>query len=222
MTLNISVVSHSHDPQPLPDVHYVQNVLKRKGLYPYLVDGIFGDKTRAGVVKFQKQNSLYPDGIVGPATYKRLHDGDPVRPALTDAARMADLAYRLLVKDGLDGTRPRYVFGSEVSMRDASPDKLDCSEAVQWAVTQVDGNTWVDGSANQYGACHHITVDQARHIKGALVFSSSNGHQSGVHHVGVSLGNGMTAEARSTARGCGSWPIDSRFNLAGTIPLLKY
>lgn len=222
MTLNISVAVHNRDPQPSPDVHYVQNILHRKGLYDYAIDGIYGDKSRYGVVRFQAQAGLDKDGIVGPLTYRKLAASDPIRPPRTDAARMADLFYRL-VTQGIDGTRPVYGFGAEVSMHDPSPDRIDCSEGTQWSVTQVDGETWIDGSANQYRACTHISVQEAIHTKGALLFSSSNGLASGVHHVAVSMGDGRTAEARSTAKGCGSWSAtDGRFNLAGKIPVLRY
>lgn len=36
------------------------------------VDGIFGPKTNARVVAFQKQRQLAPDGVVGPKTNKAL------------------------------------------------------------------------------------------------------------------------------------------------------
>lgn len=36
------------------------------------VDGIFGPKTQARVIAFQKQAKLAPDGIVGPKTTKAL------------------------------------------------------------------------------------------------------------------------------------------------------
>ena len=221
--LNISVVSHNHDPQSAPTVAAVQTILKRKGLYPYTVDGIFGDHSRAAVVKFQGLNGLVKDGIVGPQTYARLVASDTTRSAVSDAAKMADLAYRL-VTTGIDGTRPAYVFGAEVSMYDPSPDRLDCSELVQWAVTKVDGHTWVDGSAAQFGACKHISVADAIHTKGALLFASTNGAQSGVHHVAISRGDGTTAEARSRymTPNCGSWPVGSRFTLGGLIPVLSY
>lgn len=224
MTLNISVVSHAHDPQAAPDVEDVQSRLKAKGLYPYAVDGVYGDHSRAGTIRYQKLEDIKPvDGIIGPVTWARLSASSPTRTASSEARRVADLAYRL-VTTGIDGTRPRYVFGAEVSMHDPSPDRLDCSELVQWAVTQVDGHTWVDGSRAQYDACHHISLNEAFHTPGALLFSTSNGRASGIHHVAFSMGdNKRTAEARSTARGCGSWDMhDGRFQLAGKIPVLRY
>ena len=36
-------------------------------------DGIFGDKTKNAVIKFQKENRLYPDGIVGKKTLEALN-----------------------------------------------------------------------------------------------------------------------------------------------------
>ena len=221
MTLNISVVQHSRDPQGWPDVHHVQNVLKAKGLYPYAVDGVYGDHSRAGVVKLQRQHGLDDDGIVGPNTERVLDASNPLRPATIEASKFADLAYRL-VTQGIDGTRPRYVFGAETSMTNPSPDALDCSELVQWAVTQIDGHTWIDGSANQYAGSRHISVATAIKTKGALLFISSNGLQSGIHHVAISMGNGHTAEARSTAMGCGTWTAYNRFNLAGLVPVIRY
>lgn len=39
---------------------------------PLVLDGIFGPKTRAEVLKFQQQARLSTDGIVGPLTNKAL------------------------------------------------------------------------------------------------------------------------------------------------------
>ena len=49
-------------------VKTVQTKLKRWGYYTGGVDGIFGPKTKAAVISFQKKNGLVADGIVGPKT----------------------------------------------------------------------------------------------------------------------------------------------------------
>ncbi len=53
-------------------VKTVQTKLKKWGYYTGSVDGVYGWKTRTGVVKFQKKNGLKADGIVGDATAKSL------------------------------------------------------------------------------------------------------------------------------------------------------
>lgn len=54
------------------EVKEVQRRLKNWGYYAGEVDGVFGAKTRAAVVAFQKKNGLTADGIVGAATYRAL------------------------------------------------------------------------------------------------------------------------------------------------------
>jgi len=49
-------------------VKTVQTKLKNWGYYTGSVDGIYGTKTKAAVVKFQKNNGLSADGIVGSKT----------------------------------------------------------------------------------------------------------------------------------------------------------
>lgn len=53
-------------------VRTVQTKLKRWGYYSGPVDGIFGSKTKAAVVYFQRRNGLTPDGIVGSRTLAAL------------------------------------------------------------------------------------------------------------------------------------------------------
>lgn len=116
-----------------------------------------------------------------------------------------------------------YVFGAEASPADPDPNAQDCSELVQWAHSRAGAGIFVDGSANQYRACRPIPVAQARTTKGALVFVTDNGNPSSIHHVGISLGNGTTAEAQSTATGCGIFPFSgNRWTHAGLIPDLDY
>jgi len=49
-------------------VRNLQLKLDRWGYEPGAVDGVFGEETRRAVIRFQKNNALSADGIVGPAT----------------------------------------------------------------------------------------------------------------------------------------------------------
>lgn len=54
------------------DVKTVQEILKQLGYNPGPIDGWFGEKTETAVVRFQEENNLYSDGIVGPVTWRAL------------------------------------------------------------------------------------------------------------------------------------------------------
>jgi peptidoglycan hydrolase-like protein with peptidoglycan-binding domain len=58
------------------DVRAIQDVLNFhiRRLTALKVDGIFGPRTHARVVEFQKSNQLKPDGIVGPKTLGKLFE----------------------------------------------------------------------------------------------------------------------------------------------------
>ncbi len=53
-------------------VKIVQNVLKLNGYYFGFVDGFFGTMTKVGVIQFQTNKGLSPDGIVGFKTWHAL------------------------------------------------------------------------------------------------------------------------------------------------------
>lgn len=53
-------------------VQMVQLALKRAGFNPFLLDGVFGGKTKSAVINFQKSRGLNPDGIVGKNTFSAL------------------------------------------------------------------------------------------------------------------------------------------------------
>ena len=55
----------------LPAVGVLQKLLNRTGAH-LVCDGIFGKRTKAAVVEFQKLRKLVPDGIVGEVTWPRL------------------------------------------------------------------------------------------------------------------------------------------------------
>ncbi|MEH2071646.1 MAG: peptidoglycan-binding domain-containing protein [Nostoc sp.] len=53
-------------------VKNVQNSLKQQGFYTASVNGVFDNKTRAAVMKFQKSKGLRADGIAGRRTLAAL------------------------------------------------------------------------------------------------------------------------------------------------------
>lgn len=237
MPLNISLREHNRDPQTEVSVKSVQRRLIARGynVGPSGADGIFGSGSDAGVRRFQAMNGLVRDGIVGPETWRKLSVSTstpaPNHPAGT-AALFADFVARWLVT-GLDGTRPEYVFGAEINLAgDSSPDRTDCSESVQYGVYHFTHDSWVDGSRNQYAACRKISVAEGLRIKGALLFQSGSGTSLGIHHVGISLGDGRVAQARSRypqpnelssgrPQQVGIWRGQT-WHYAGLIPVLRY
>ncbi|MFB7598637.1 peptidoglycan-binding protein [Streptomyces sp. NPDC056160] len=55
-----------------PDIAEAQCLLRRAGLAPGDVDGIYGPKTENAVRRLQKRAGLVVDGIIGPHTWKAL------------------------------------------------------------------------------------------------------------------------------------------------------
>ena len=54
------------------DVGVIQFLLRRRGLSTGRLDGSFGPRTAAAVLRFQRRAGLATDGIVGPSTARRL------------------------------------------------------------------------------------------------------------------------------------------------------
>jgi cell wall-associated NlpC family hydrolase len=156
-----------------------------------------------------------------------LHDATASTTATGDAGHDgAESATESFVDHALAQSGDAYVWGVEDSPDDADPHAFDCSELVQWAASQV-GVTVPDGSWIQYlYAQEHgttMSVDQALHTRGALLFSFSSeptpgGARPTQAHVAISLGDGTTIEARGKAYGVGSWDAGHRFAYAATIP----
>jgi lysozyme len=55
-----------------PEVKEIQTLLRGHGLDPGSADGVFGPRTKAAVIVFQRTNNLVVDGIVGPQTLAKL------------------------------------------------------------------------------------------------------------------------------------------------------
>ncbi|MFJ8150447.1 peptidoglycan-binding protein [Streptomyces sp. NPDC096048] len=60
-----------------PEVAEAQCLLRRAGLSPGEVDGIYGPLTQRAVKRVQKRDGLVVDGIVGPHTWKALREMAP-------------------------------------------------------------------------------------------------------------------------------------------------
>lgn len=54
------------------EVSAIQRALRRAG-HPITVDGHFGKETEVAVARFQRAHGLYPDGVVGPKTWRALN-----------------------------------------------------------------------------------------------------------------------------------------------------
>jgi astacin len=54
------------------EVEFLQRILSTAGYVLGSIDGIFGNKTKSAVMKFQKDKGLAVDGIVGPKTWNKL------------------------------------------------------------------------------------------------------------------------------------------------------
>jgi peptidoglycan hydrolase-like protein with peptidoglycan-binding domain len=60
-----------------PEVIEAQCLLRRAGVSPGDVDGIFGPLTQRAVKRFQDREGVVVDGIVGPRTWQALRGAAP-------------------------------------------------------------------------------------------------------------------------------------------------
>lgn len=74
------------------EVTQIQQKLKELGYYEGDIDGIFGSRTKKAVIRFQQDNDLSPDGIVGKKTLKALELYKDSTPSSYTEAEIALLA----------------------------------------------------------------------------------------------------------------------------------
>lgn len=68
-------------------VKTIQEDLEKLGYYRGDIDGIYGSKTRLAVLRFQKENDIKVDGIVGPKTFKAMHHDPEKRKVAATATK---------------------------------------------------------------------------------------------------------------------------------------
>jgi len=117
------------------------------------------------------------------------------------------------VNYALEQAGDRYVWGGTTTAG------FDCSGLVQWACAR-DGISAPRTSEEQYSWCRHITVAQAKKIRGALLFAEFG--SGGPGHVAISLGDGRTIEARNHIAGVGVFSDTGWYGGGGIIPGMKY
>jgi cell wall-associated NlpC family hydrolase len=165
--------------------------------------------------------------LAAPGTESALlgsHGGDP-----TGATGGGNAALHTFLSSALAQDGDAYIWGVHDEISDPDPKAFDCSELVKWSAGRA-GVELQDGSWNQYlelqGGGHTISVDQAAHTPGALLFYFSSTPSAGAGrpeqaHVAISLGDGRTIEASSPETGVGIHQIGHRFNYAAVIPGLS-
>lgn len=83
------------------DVAEVQARLSDLGYVPGPIDGIFGAKTEAAVIRFQTDRGLSPDGVVGPLTYNALFEPGPQPGYILYTIKAGDTFYKLSLNYGV-------------------------------------------------------------------------------------------------------------------------
>ena len=92
----------------------LQQLLKDRGFYKGEINGIFGPRTRAAVIQFQRSRGLKPDGIVGSTTLSALKKSSPTQPISSGGSFSQDTLelQQLLKRERLYNGNIDGIFGS--------------------------------------------------------------------------------------------------------------
>jgi cell wall-associated NlpC family hydrolase len=151
------------------EVKNLQNDMRRLGYFSSGSTGYFGDLTKQSVVKYQKDNYLVADGIVGHGTAREIK----VDKILQQAKQYQGVPY---------------VWGG------TSPSGFDCSGFIHYTLLK-NGIIVPRTAALQFNEGTWVSKDNLR--PGDLVFFST--YKAGASHVGFYLGNGKFIHASSGA-----------------------
>lgn len=144
------------------------------------LDGVFGPETEAATKKFQEDQGLDVDGVVGPDTYRVLMNKDipPNRCRSSVVRNILNAAYSVMCVP--------FVFGG------TTPSGFDCSGFVQYAFARA-GVSIPRMADSQFYYGRRISMSEVR--PGDLVFYAT--YEPGASHCGIYVGNGNFIHAGS-------------------------
>jgi hypothetical protein len=144
------------------------------------------------VAAISGNSTAAPNAVVGSGAGGTIGSTTAIgAPAGATGRNVAAQAYNLIKAN--PAGHIHYQMGNDDPYNSPDPVKLDCSSFVDVAYYRAVGQPWISprsSVATERPKCTIITADQAKSIKGALMFVGSG-------HVEVSLGNGYTAGAHT-------------------------
>lgn len=164
------------------DVTDLQKKLKSVGVFNQSPTGYFGVETEASVRKFQSQQGLSVDGIVGPATRTKLAQVLAGNDGHSTAVAGASFSPMNLVADAANYVGVPYVWGG------TSPSGFDCSGFVQY-VFRLNGIDLPRTVSAMWNSSQGSKVSRSNLRPGDVVFFQGT-YQSGPSHNGIYSGNG--------------------------------
>lgn len=136
----------------------VQTVLKSLGLYTGKIDGVAGSKTKAALKKFQKNNGLTVDGIVGPKTAQKLFAAEQTTAADRGDADRKEVTYDSKSDSKYGELLDWWTEASEIFYRGAEAQVIDLWTGKSFNVMRTYGSRHAD--------CETLTAEDTKIMKG--------------------------------------------------------
>ena len=174
------------------DVATLQKRLNELGFNCGNVDGIFGPKTHAAVIAFQKANGLLVDGIVGKNTRAKLFGSDA--SSGNGSVSRGDSGNSLI--DSIIAFAHQYL-GAPYKYGASGPEAFDCS-GFTYFIFKNFGITLLRTAKEQGYNNNYPKLSRQELKKGDLVFFDTIADDDLSDHVGIYIGDGKFIHASST------------------------